>query len=55
MSQACKSIADMETLQTTIAGVHNYINGSEVRLALFKDIAVILEQETIKLRRLYDI
>lgn len=55
VSQACNSIPNMEIIQSIISGVYNYIQGSEVRLHMFGEIAALLEVDEVKFKRLYDI
>ncbi|KAJ8018286.1 hypothetical protein HOLleu_43803 [Holothuria leucospilota] len=54
VSQASKEVHEMNAFVKIIGAVYNYVQ-SETKLRAFKDIAEVLDQETLKFKRLYEI
>lgn len=55
VSQACKDIQLAQAVTTMISTVYTYIQLSPNRLERFKDVAAILESDTVKFRHLFEI
>ena len=55
VSQACAGITDMVALQSVLAAVYTFIQLSPTRLVRFKEMAAVLEVDTLKFKRIYEI
>ena len=55
VSQAYKNNQHMVTLQEILSGVYNYVQGSSNRLQQFEDIATLLEVDSLKFEKIFDI
>ena len=45
----------MATLQEILSGIYNYVHGSANRLQQFEDIASLLEVNSLKFKKIFDI
>ena len=55
VSKACKNNQHMAMLQEILSGIYNYVQGSANRLQQFEDIATLLEVDSLKFKKTFDI
>ncbi|XP_064597802.1 zinc finger protein 862-like [Liolophura sinensis] len=55
VSQACKTFPEMETVNKILSAVYSYINQSPKKHQEFKEIAILLEADSVKFKRVFEI